>query len=250
MLPGTRPVGVHVQVSESRMDLIRATIEGPAGTPYEGGLYVIDIFLPSTYPAVPPKAHYWAWGKYINPNLYAEGKVCLSLLGTWSGPGWDPEVSTLLQLLVSVQGLILIEHPYCNEPGQHRDGGSPQSVEYNKTVHAGVLDNMVRMSKDPPMGLAPLVQEFLQREGVALLDRARCYPNEKINESNIAAMNKALLGNAEDAASARKVSAAEGALLPKTELPSWLIVADEAFVSGYGDANAGEDDSDFDGDDY
>ena len=40
------------------------------------------------------------------------------------------------------------------------------------------------------------------------------------------------------------------ALLPKTELPSWLIVADEAFVSGYGDANAGEDDSDFDGDDY
>jgi hypothetical protein len=31
-------------------------------------------------------------------NLYNCGKVCLSLLGTWSGPGWDPAHSTLLQV--------------------------------------------------------------------------------------------------------------------------------------------------------
>lgn len=33
----------------------------------------------------------------FNPNLYNCGKVCLSLLGTWSGPSWDPATSTILQ---------------------------------------------------------------------------------------------------------------------------------------------------------
>ena len=36
-------------------------------------------------------------------SLYAEGKVCLSLLGTWAGPGWVPGVSTLGQVLMSIQ---------------------------------------------------------------------------------------------------------------------------------------------------
>ena len=44
----------------------------------------------------------------FNPNLYNCGKVCLSLLGTWSGPGWDPKTSTLLQVLISIQSLIMV----------------------------------------------------------------------------------------------------------------------------------------------
>ena len=46
----------------------------------------------------------------LNPNLYEDGKVCVSLLGTWSGKGtetWTPN-SNMLQLLVSIQGLILV----------------------------------------------------------------------------------------------------------------------------------------------
>jgi hypothetical protein len=43
--------------------------------------------------------------------------VCLSLLGTWSGPGWQPGGrSSLLQLLVSLQALVLNAQPYFNEP--------------------------------------------------------------------------------------------------------------------------------------
>ncbi len=37
----------------------------------------------------------------FNPNLYNCGKVCLSLLGTWSGDrgeNWNPDVSTMLQV--------------------------------------------------------------------------------------------------------------------------------------------------------
>jgi hypothetical protein len=45
-------------------------------------------------------------------------KVCLSLLGTWTGPGWISGQSTLLQVLISIQSLILCEEPYLNEPGE------------------------------------------------------------------------------------------------------------------------------------
>lgn len=41
----------------SRMDLFRAAMAGPAGTPYHDGLFFFDIKLPSGYPATPPQAH-------------------------------------------------------------------------------------------------------------------------------------------------------------------------------------------------
>jgi ubiquitin-conjugating enzyme E2 O len=59
--------------------------QGPRGTPYSDGLFFFDIQLPSDYPEVPPRVYYHAHGDRLNPNLYENGKVCLSLLGTWAG---------------------------------------------------------------------------------------------------------------------------------------------------------------------
>jgi hypothetical protein len=82
-------------------------------------------------------------------KLPQDGKVCLSLLGTWSGPGWVAGKSTLLQVgrtrcyrhpvkskihnireqvLISIQSMILCDEPYLNEPGWSSDGGTPQSL--------------------------------------------------------------------------------------------------------------------------
>eukprot|EP00951_Prasinocladus_malaysianus_P040187 scaffold458318_cov30-Prasinocladus_malaysianus.AAC.1 len=47
-------------------------------------------------------------------------QVCLSLLNTWNGRDdemWSPATSTLLQVLVSIQGLVLVPKPYFNEAG-------------------------------------------------------------------------------------------------------------------------------------
>ena len=63
-------------------------IAGPEGTPYEGGLFEFDCFMPLEYPNVPPLVHLCTTGGGtvgFNPNLYPCGKVCLSLLGTWPG---------------------------------------------------------------------------------------------------------------------------------------------------------------------
>jgi len=63
-------------------------IAGPEGTPYAGGLFEFDCFIPMEYPNFPPHMHLRTTGGgsvRFNPNLYNCGKVCLSLLGTWPG---------------------------------------------------------------------------------------------------------------------------------------------------------------------
>jgi ubiquitin-conjugating enzyme E2 O len=62
----------------------------------------------------------------VDPNLYNCGKVCLSLLGTWSGANgenWTTD-STLLQVFVSIQALIFVKEPYFNEVRWMCVGGS------------------------------------------------------------------------------------------------------------------------------
>lgn len=112
---------VWLRFDEELPQYLRALVTAPPGTPYSLGFFCFDIYIPDTYPQHPPKMHLLTTGGgsvRFSPNLYADGKVCLSLLNTWSGPKWNPNHSSLLQLLVSIQGLILgVEHPYYLEPG-------------------------------------------------------------------------------------------------------------------------------------
>ncbi|KAF7302969.1 UBIQUITIN-CONJUGAT-2 domain-containing protein [Mycena kentingensis (nom. inval.)] len=135
------PAGIFVRVDEVRNDAIKVLIAGPEDTPYAGGLFEFDVFIPLQYPNVPPLVHLRTTGGgsvRFNPNLYNEGKVCLSLLGTWPGrpeEQWNPSTSTLLQVLVSIQSMILIETPYFNEPGHGKSNPkSPASVQYNTEI--------------------------------------------------------------------------------------------------------------------
>ncbi|KAA6355254.1 MAG: putative Ubiquitin-conjugating BIR-domain enzyme, partial [Streblomastix strix] len=122
-LPLTKGASIFIAVDENSTQLIKALIVGPMNTPYEQGLFEFDILIPQQYPQAPPKVEIVTTGGgtvRFNPNLYDNGKVCLSLLGTWSGAQgekWHPQHSTLLQVLVSIQALILVDQPYFNEPG-------------------------------------------------------------------------------------------------------------------------------------
>ncbi|MCO5589321.1 hypothetical protein L7F22_043287 [Adiantum nelumboides] len=76
---------------DEQMDVLRALIIGPKDTPYKNGAFLFDILLGATYPDKPPKVHFLTTGGgkvRFNPNLYKNGTVCLSILGTWNdGPG-------------------------------------------------------------------------------------------------------------------------------------------------------------------
>uniref|UniRef100_A0AAR5QK65 UBC core domain-containing protein n=2 Tax=Dendroctonus ponderosae TaxID=77166 RepID=A0AAR5QK65_DENPD len=83
----------------------------------------------------------------FNPNLYNDGKVCLSVLNTWHGrpeEKWNAQTSSFLQVLVSIQSLILVPEPYFNEPGYERARGTPAGSVNSKDYNLNICQATVR----------------------------------------------------------------------------------------------------------
>ena len=77
-LPLHPDAAILLRHDESRMDVMRAVLSGPVGTPYALGIFVFDVFCPAEYPSIPPLVHLETTGGgtvKFNPNLYADGKV-------------------------------------------------------------------------------------------------------------------------------------------------------------------------------
>jgi len=126
----------------------------PFSTPYAGGCYEFDMYIPPEYPNVNPELKFLTTGNNkvrFNPNLYNCGKVCLSLLGTWNGEKWNPEYSNINQICMSILALIFVDDPYFNEPGYQNscnsEEGKKRSNEYNDRIRLynlkyGILENL------------------------------------------------------------------------------------------------------------
>merc|ERR1719238_355597 len=107
----------------------RGMILGPPHTPYALAMFHFDLKFPQDYPNSAPKVLITttSGGQVrFNPNLYATGKVCLSILGTWraehSGEQWSA-VQSAQSILLSIQSLMH-DAPYHNEPSFEEDDGS------------------------------------------------------------------------------------------------------------------------------
>mmetsp|Transcript_24586 Transcript_24586/g.79460 ORF Transcript_24586/g.79460 Transcript_24586/m.79460 type:complete len:1163 (+) Transcript_24586:1348-4836(+) len=174
-----------VRFDEGNLQCARCCVSGPAETPYFGGLFVFDVFFPSTYPQVPPLVQLMTTGNGLarfNPNLYADGKVCLSLLGTWHASDdsekWNPATSNLRQILLSIVAEILVRDPWYNEPGREGQRGTREagvaSDLFNadlrvKTMRHAICDHLKR----PPPGLENVVRTHFRHVKSRLLDQCR-----------------------------------------------------------------------------
>uniref|UniRef100_A0A8C7E7M3 (E3-independent) E2 ubiquitin-conjugating enzyme n=1 Tax=Naja naja TaxID=35670 RepID=A0A8C7E7M3_NAJNA len=178
LLATSLPDGIMVKTFEDRMDLFSALVKGPTRTPYEDGLFLFDIQLPNIYPAVPPLFRYLSQcSGRLNPNLYDNGKVCVSLLGTWIGKGterWTSK-SSLLQVLISIQGLILVNEPYYNEAGFDSDRGLQEGYEnsrcYNEMALIRVVQSMMQLLRKPVEVFEQEIYEHFCCNGWRLIHR-------------------------------------------------------------------------------
>uniref|UniRef100_A0A7N0UI68 UBC core domain-containing protein n=1 Tax=Kalanchoe fedtschenkoi TaxID=63787 RepID=A0A7N0UI68_KALFE len=171
------PEGIYVRTYESRIDLLRAVILGTKGTPYHDGLFFFDIAFPGDYPTSPPKVYYRSFGLRVNPNLYACGRVCLSILNTWSGTKcekWSPERSSILQILVSIQALVLNAKPYYNEPGLKP---GPNYKAYNEKVFALTCKTMYFTLRAPPRHFEEFVTAHFCQRACSILKAIDAYKN-------------------------------------------------------------------------
>uniref|UniRef100_A0A8V1ACU3 (E3-independent) E2 ubiquitin-conjugating enzyme n=2 Tax=Gallus gallus TaxID=9031 RepID=A0A8V1ACU3_CHICK len=209
LLATSLPDGIMVKTFEDRMDLFSALIKGPTRTPYEDGLFLFDIQLPNIYPAVPPLFRYLSQcSGRLNPNLYDNGKVCVSLLGTWIGKGterWTSK-SSLLQVLISIQGLILVNEPYYNEAGFDSDRGLQEGYEnsrcYNEMTLIRVVQSMMQLLRRPVEVFEHEIREHFRCNGWRLVSRIESWleTNELVERSH--EQSNGLSGSAEQGAAA------------------------------------------------
>ena len=85
----------------------QATIMGPEGSPYEGGVYFLNIHFPPDYPFKPPKVSFQT--RIYHPNISENGSICLDILKT----AWSPAL-TIQKVLLSISSLLCDPNP--NDP--------------------------------------------------------------------------------------------------------------------------------------
>lgn len=186
LLPLNECSSVFVRVDEENVTLWRTLITGPEDTPYSCGCFIFDFYFPPNYPSVPPQVTLKTTGGgrvRFNPNLYTNGKVCLSLLGTWEGAkgeGWNPTASSALQVLLSIQSLILVPQPYFNEPGFERqynsEEGKKQSRSYNQDITEATLRYaMIDLLQHPPKELEGVIKGHFRLRRQAILDTTEAW---------------------------------------------------------------------------
>ena len=147
-------LGIYCNFSDDNMMNVKAMLIGPTDTPYEGGFYFFDINFNNQYPMAPPKVDFCTLNSNVrfNPNLYKCGKVCLSILGTWSGPGWT-SVMNLITVLIDLQSLMN-DNPIQNEPGYEKRHWKTDehSASYRTLVayHNLTVAQFQMMDKTPP----------------------------------------------------------------------------------------------------
>ena len=127
------PEGIYLYFDKKNIYQQYALIIGPNNTPYFGGYYFFEINYPSNYPVNSPSVKFLTIDNNVrfNPNLYQDGKVCLSILGTWQGPSWSPVMNIRL-VLNSIRSLMG-EYPIQNEPGyENTKIDDISSIEYNQ----------------------------------------------------------------------------------------------------------------------
>ena len=144
--------GIYHNTFEDDIYKLNVLMIGPTNTPYENGFYFFNIEIPKDYPFSPPKVKYCTQnGKTrFNPNLYINGKVCLSIINTWSGPAWT-SCNSISTVLLSIQALVFVENPLHNEPGYEKDNGI-KNTNYNILITYNNFKTAIyKMIIEPPM---------------------------------------------------------------------------------------------------
>lgn len=153
--------GIYVYYDENNINNIYALLIGTSSTPYENGFYFFKFTYPPNYPMQPPLAKYCTQGQLINPtinqpysvrfnpNLYICGKVCLSMLNTWGGPGWVP-TNTISNVLVAIQAIVLNQNPLTNEPGYENSPQQELTLYNNIIEYANIKIAVCEMITNTP----------------------------------------------------------------------------------------------------
>lgn len=83
------PPGIDARPHDDNVRYFDVVMHGPAQSPFEGGLFKLEMFLPDDYPMAPPKVRFLT--KIYHPNIDKLGRICLDILkGKRNQPASQP----------------------------------------------------------------------------------------------------------------------------------------------------------------
>jgi len=177
--------GIYYSHNDENMLKGYAIIFGSGDSLYRHGVYMFALDYPKEYPFAPPKLTYLTNdGKTrFNPNLYRNGKVCLSLLNTWKGEQWT-SCQTIESILLNLLTLLHNE-PLLNEPGikkDHRDFKSYNSILQYKNYEISILGVLTQKILPPAFaGFFPIIKKHFKERTQIILDELKLLEKSKKN---------------------------------------------------------------------
>lgn len=105
------PPGITCWQNSSQLDDLRAQIVGGADTPYEKGIFSLELVIPERYPFEPPKIRFLT--PIYHPNIDTAGRICLDILKLPPKGAWRPSLN-ISTVLTSIQ--LLMAEPNPDDP--------------------------------------------------------------------------------------------------------------------------------------
>ena len=138
-LANNAPEGIRYVPSDDNITDVKCEIDGPVGTPYEGGVFQMKLILTSDFPNAPPKGFFTT--KIFHPNIAPSGDICVNTLKK----DWKPE-HTLSHVLQVIRCLLIVPFP---ESSLNDDAGKLFIESYDEYARkARLMTSIHAMPKD------------------------------------------------------------------------------------------------------
>ncbi|XP_039300735.1 ubiquitin-conjugating enzyme E2 T-like [Nilaparvata lugens] len=102
------PPGISCCTKNDNLNNLEASIVGANGSPYEKGVFQLELIVTEKYPFEPPRIKFVT--PIYHPNVDAAGRICLDVLKMPPNGGWKP-TATIEGLLIAIQSLIETPNP-------------------------------------------------------------------------------------------------------------------------------------------
>ncbi|XP_043838515.1 ubiquitin-conjugating enzyme E2 N-like [Dromiciops gliroides] len=117
--------GIKAEPDESNARYFHVVIAGPQDSPFEGGTFKLELFLPEEYPMAAPKVRFMT--KIYHPNVDKLGRICLDILKD----KWSPALQ-ICTVLLSIQALLSAQNPddpLANDVAEQWKTNEAQAIE-------------------------------------------------------------------------------------------------------------------------